>query len=442
LLIAPALAFAAGSEEQLLNLYLIFLIVILGAVFGGGIARRVNQPAVLGELIFGLLAGNLGVYFGLTSVISLVEVAQFQNIFSDASGGLILREIKEHGIVNFCGMAILWFASSFGALLLLFSAGLETELHELIGVGKRALYVALIGALSPILLGLLFLYLYSPGLSLSTQLFVAAVSCATSIGITLRVLKDLKQHASQEAKLIIGAAVIDDVLGIIILSVLVGLVQTQTISFIEAAKLVAVALAFLAFLYFLGEKIAAYTVKLFEAFDGSSAKLASCLFLLVFFSWLAINFGLAAIIGAFGAGLILKDRLFKKIKDEEESNTLHQELLPLERLFAPIFFVLIGMQVDLVSIWNKEALILALGLIITATIGKLICAFAAQPGTRRAMVGFGMLPRGEVGLIFVSTGQTLGVMSESVFSASVIMIIVTTLAAPIGLSWATKRSAQ
>ena len=270
------------------------------------------------------------------------------------------------------------------------------------------------------------------------HLFVAAVMCATSVGITARVFKDFDRLQTREAKVILGAAVIDDVLGLIILAVVVGIVASGTVQLLEVGRIILLASLFMGVVILFGERFVRLCIPVFSAVDKHHTKVLFPLGLCFFMAWLANQIELATIVGAFAAGLILNEEHFDKYSDEKL--TMEESLKPGEAIFAPIFFVLMGMQVNLESFLDPAVIWLALAFTVAGLIGKLVSGLPAGADVDRLSVGIGMVPRGEVGLIMASVGKGLGVMSGAVFTAIVMAIIVTTLIAPMGLKWSLFRN--
>jgi Kef-type K+ transport system membrane component KefB len=255
------------------------------------------------------------------------------------------------------------------------------------------------------------------------------------VGITARVFKDLNKLHTPEAKVILGAAVIDDILGLILLAVVVGIVATGEVQVREVLRIVGLSLLFLSVVILLGERFLRWSILLVSLLEQRYLKLLFPLFLAFIMAWLANLIELATIVGAFAAGLILDERLF--VRGEGEAHMTMEELIaPLEALFAPIFFVLMGMQVNLASFLQPGTIWLALAFVVAAVLGKVVAGLPAGRGIDRLSVGIGMIPRGEVGLIFASVGKGLGVVTDAVFSAVVLMVMVTTLITPLGLKWA------
>lgn len=392
-------------------------LILVAAKIGGDLATRIGQPSVLGELAFGVLIGNL----------SLV-------------GFDGLEPIKHDGTISML--------AGLGVLILLFEVGLESTISQMMRVGLSAFMVASLGVVAPFLLGWGVSAWLMPEHSIYLHIFIGATLCATSVGITARVFKDLNRSQSNEARVILGAAVIDDVMGLVILSAVTGLIVaadrgsafTLGTIFWPLGK----ALVFLAGALILG---AALTPKLFSfasRLKTSGVLLATGLAFCFVLSWLANAIELAPIVGAFAAGLILEKVHYTNFVDRGE-HELEELIQPIASFLVPIFFVLMGMRTDLKSFAQPGVLGLAAALTIAAIIGKQVCSLGViGKGVDRLTVGLGMIPRGEVGLIFANIGLGLKVGGEQIvdassFSAIVVMVIVTTMVTPPALKWSLGR---
>ena len=422
----PALAAGSGViGENLLWL----VIIILAARLFAPLAERVGFPAVLGELLLGVVLGNLGL-FGFH---------YFDGIPRDP---------------------IIMFMAELGVIILLLQIGLETRLGDLVSVGARASMVGTVGIAIPFSLGAFVVGpLLLPGLDFNAYLFLGATLAATSVGITGRVFRDLGKLKMPEARVVLGAAVIDDVLGLVILAVVSSLVQVGKVSVGEVALIIGEAVAFLGGSIVIGRAIAPRLLRWLSQLDSSHSMLFSIVLVVgLFLAWLAHAIGLAPIIGAFAAGLLFEPVFLKEfetpklVQDLEPllgpdmnperraamnkvltRHTSHQHehmIEPIGYFFVPVFFVLTGMQVDLTVLADPKVVMVALGITVVAVIGKLASGFAAGKGMNPWLVGWGMVPRGEVGLIFAMVGKQLGVMTEAMFSDIVIMVILTTLITP------------
>jgi Kef-type K+ transport system membrane component KefB len=345
-----------------------------------------------------------------------------------------------------------------GVVILLFQIGLETTVGELAKVGARAFAVAVIGVAAPFVLGTFVVGPWLlPGLDFKAYLFLGATLCATSVGITGRVFRDARRLDSAEARIVLGAAVIDDVLGLVILAVVTGFVKSGTVSAGEVAVIVLKAFAFLVGAVAIGRAIAPHLARaLARVSDSMATKLTLLLCVGLGLAWLAHAVGLAPIIGAFAAGVLLEPIFLRDFEEPAIVRELgplvaklppgearaaresldryrerhHEHLLePLGHFLVPVFFVYTGMQVKLAALADPAVVAVALGITVAAIAGKVVAGLAAGPVNRWA-VGWGMVPRGEVGLIFAAIGRQLGVIDERLFSVIVAMVILTTLATP------------
>jgi Kef-type K+ transport system membrane component KefB len=391
------------------SLLVALVALLFAAKVGGAVAERLGQPAVLGELLAGIALGAL----------HLVGVPGIAYLRSDDTVKLL---------------------AELGVILLLFEVGLTTRLADLLEVGVSAFLVATVGVIAPMVLGYLLGRWLLPDAHPYVPLFLGATLCATSVGITARVLQDLGRVATPEGQIILGAAVIDDVMGLLVLAVIVGLVGggagggTAT----QIAVVTAKAIGFLVGALALGRALAPRLFRLAARLRGKGVVLTSALLTCFVLAWLAELAGLAPIVGAFAAGLVLEGVPFKDLLPEGES--IEHLLLPLSAVLVPIFFVHMGVLVDLGDLAGSSVA-LALALIAAAVVGKQACALAVVTrGVDRLAVGLGMIPRGEVGLIFAGMGLNLKVDGRPVlgggeFAAVVAMILATTLCTPPLLRW-------
>jgi Kef-type K+ transport system membrane component KefB len=439
LALLPLPAFAAGGGAVGENLLWLALILMSARLFAP-LAQRIGFPAVLGELLLGVVLGNL----------TLVGIGLFDTIAQDP---------------------IIAFIAELGVIVLLLQIGLETRLADLMKVGARATAVGGVGIVIPFVLGAFVVGPWlMPGQSQNTYLFLGATLAATSVGITGRVFRDLGKLGIPAARIVLGAAVIDDVLGLVILAVVTSLVQAGSVSVSEVSWIIAEAVLFLGGSIWLGRKIAPHSSRWLARLDaGPSMLFAQVLATALALAWLAHAIGLAPIIGAFAAGLLfepifLKDfdtprivqdmeplmrdpqsrGLMDKLMPILQKHTGHQHehmIEPIGYFFVPVFFVLTGMQVDLSTLADPQIVAIALGITAAAVVGKLAAGFFAG-SAGKWVVGWGMVPRGEVGLIFAMVGKQLGVMDEAMFSVIVIMVILTTLITPPVLTWLLRRAPE
>jgi len=416
LVVSPAWAAGGGEGGRVgLTLFAVALLVT-SAKIGGLVIERWGQPAVLGELLVGIGLGNL---------LPLVV------------GG--------HGVDLVRADPTLRFLAEVGVLLLLFDVGLESDLRALIRVGPSALLVAVLGVVAPVALGWGVTAWLLPESPLLVHLFIGATLAATSVGITARVLCDLGAVQSREGQTILGAAVIDDVLGLVVLAVIAGAIsaaagQGPPLSVGRIALIVLWAVLFLAASAGIGHVLSGPLVRLLVRLGHPELLLVVGVSLCFTLAYVAEAIGLAAIVGAFAAGFVI-DPYGEGVRTGEETATLSELLHPIAAVFVPLFFVLMGVQVELGSLAAPSALWLGAALVVAAIAGKLACALGVvDRRIDRLTVAVGMIPRGEVGLIFAGIGTTLmldgrPVLSEPVFAAVVVMVLVTTLVAPPGLRW-------
>lgn len=419
------------------------------AFLGRFAARKLGQPSVLGELLMGVLIGNLFYHTGYelmavlregTACLDIARFALAGHSWEQAANTVLGAETAESFLQVLGGpnggeylqvaQAVDIF-SRYGVIFLLFHVGLDTCVAALRRVGLDSLRVAVIGVLAPFVFGFLVAKLLTPEASQAQHLFLAATLGATSIGITARVLRDLRQTSSREAQVIIGAAVMDDVLGLVMLAIVSGIVVTGSVEMGEVGRTVVLACLFILSAFALGPQFLKLVIWLLRRLDILEAKLFISFVFVMALAWTANLVGLATIVGAFAAGLIMLDRQFKHWGDYREHRYSIKELFaPIEAILVPIFFVLMGIQVKLETFLDWEVVIMALGLLVAAIAGKWISGLGARGKIKRLAVGVGMMPRGEVGLVFASIGKSLGVIDAAMFSAVVLMVVITTLVAP------------
>jgi Kef-type K+ transport system membrane component KefB len=314
-------------------------------------------------------------------------------------------------------------------------------------VGLRSLVVALLGVVTPWALGWWVGALLLPEHSVYVHAFLGAALTATSVGITARVLKDLGHAQSPEARIILGAAVIDDVLGLVVLAAVAAVIAAAdsgaALSYGALALVLGKALLFLFGALSLGVVFSPRLFSFASKLRGSGVLLATALVFCFTLAWVASVIGLAPIVGAYAAGLILEDLHYRDFAKEERQ--LEDLVRPISSFLVPVFFVLMGMRVDLSTFMRPEILGLAAVLTLAAVVGKQACALGALGAKLDWLsIGIGMIPRGEVGLIFASIGLTLVVHGERIidaatYSAVVIMVMLTTLITPPALKWSLGR---
>jgi Kef-type K+ transport system membrane component KefB len=396
-------------------LLLFELSLVLGvAKIGGLVAQKMRQPVVLGELMAGIILGNL-TYLGIEF---------FESIRNDP------------------GLAIL---AELGVILLMFEVGVESTVGDLMKVGLNAAIVALLGVIAPFILGFATVRLLFPDFSLWVDIFLGATLCATSVGISARVLKDMGKVQTPEGRTILGAAVVDDVLGLVILAVVVALIGSEGSSQSagdsaigqQVAVIVLKAFGFLIVGTSLGVLFSKGLYRWAARLQVRGMLLTLSLVMCFAFAYLAHAFGLAPIVSAFAAGLILEPE-HSRIFVEQEEQSLEHLLLPLSTLFVPLFFFHMGMQVDLGALISSQALLIGLALSVVAVAGKMACAggiVSAPEPVDRWTVALGMVPRGEVGLIFAGMGVGLKVggvplLDPTLYAAVILMVFITTAITP------------
>jgi Kef-type K+ transport system membrane component KefB len=373
--------------SQFLGMLVVMLVV---AKAGGYLAQRVGQPAVLGELVGGVLAGG--------SVFRLVN--------------------PEYETVHL--------VSELGVVILLFAIGLETDLGQLLKVGATSFTVAVVGVALPFVLGFAVCWLL--GLGTLVSIMAGATLTATSVGITARVLSDLGRLHEPEGQIILGAAVIDDILGLMILTVVAELAEGRQIAPLSIIRSTATALGFLVGAIVIGKLTAPTLFRWADRIDLPGTGTALALVTAFGLAWLAEQCGSAVILGAFAAGLI--------VRGAPQSDQIEHGITEIGHFFVPLFFVAVGASVNLsaldpVAPASRFALMTGGLLILAGVAGKLVAGYAPfWFRGNKTVVGVGMIPRGEVGLIFAQMGLASGVFDAGLFGATTLMVMITTLLAP------------
>ncbi len=390
----------------------VFAIILIASKVIGELTERIKQPPVLGELIAGVLLGG--------SVFALIPSVSGQ------SGYETFHLLAELGVV-----------------ILLFEIGLETDLNDLIKVGVTSTMVAIVGIVAPFVLGFLSIIAFqkyglltfaNPTTGMLVAITVGATLTATSVGITARVLSDINKIHTPEAKIVLGAAVIDDILGLIILAVVTGLIEASKqgletgISAVNVLTITLKAFGFLIASIIIGMLVTGKIFNFIQRLKVRGILLLSAISFAFLYAYLAHIAGLAAIVGAFAAGLVLAKTGQAKIIEER--------LKPVSDLVTPVFFVMVGAAVDITvfnpfNSGNIPILIIALVLFAVAVAGKFVSGFAVfKEGLNKKAIGIGMIPRGEVGLIFAQLGLAFAVFDIQLFSAVTAMVMLTTFIAP------------
>jgi len=396
------------------NFLLHLLIILLAARIFGEMAGRLKVPAVIGEIFAGILLGP--------SLLGFMRPDE------------TIRLLAEIGII-----------------LLLFEVGLETDLSRLMQTGIKPILAAIAGVVAPFIAGFMVSY-YLFNFELLIALFIGGTLTATSIGITVRVMTELGHQQSRESQIVLGAAVIDDIIGVILLAMLYNFSQTGEVDVVSTGKVMGTITIFL-LLAPVAAKLLAKVIQKFEARSEIPGMIPSTIVaLLLLFAWIAHAAGAPELLGGFTAGLALARRFslpfaaeLRKQGDESFAHRLEDQMKPIVHLFAPIFFVMVGLSLNLREVdWGSMRIwALALSLLAVAVLGKLACGFilSNEPLRSRWIIGIAMIPRGEVGLIFAELGRTSGILDNETYAALIIVIAFTTLVSPFILRGIYRRPA-
>ncbi len=392
--------------------FLHLVIILIAARLFGELAVRLSAPAVIGELFAGILIGP--------SLLGWVEPAA------------AIRLLAEIGII-----------------LLLFKVGLETDVRRLAHAGKKSVLVALAGFSLPLVFGFSVAYwLFT--FSLLESLFIGGTLTATSIGITVRVLSDLKLHDSHEGNIVLGAAVLDDILGVMLLALLYEFSMEGGVNWLNAGKVLLFISTFFVLAPILA-KLMSLIIKRFDNTSGIPGLIPTMMVSLVlFFAWLAHVIGAPELLGGFAAGLALSRRFFLPLgvslhSNEQFAEKIKTEMYPIISLFTPIFFVLVGLSIDLGAIdWSSAYIwMFSLSLFVIAVVTKMVgVLFINESWPSRSLIGISMIPRGEVGLIFAELGKISGFFNNETHAGLIIVIILTTVLPPFAMKWLQKNYGQ
>ncbi len=378
------------TEHSLPHLLAVLVALLLSAKLLGVLAQRIGQPAVVGELIAGVLLGK--------SVFGIL----------DPSDPVILA------------------LSEIGVLVLLFEIGLHTDLKSLIRVGSEAITVALVGVVLPFGFG--YGVAIALGLTTIPAIVCGAALTATSIGISARTLSDLSQLDTPEGQIVLGAAVLDDIVGLVILSVVSGLVGGAAVTFGGVTVTAAIAIGFVVAAVVLGSLLVPPVFRMIDTVEASGVLGVVGLAFAFLLAWLAAAAGSATIIGAFSAGLVLHG--------SPQRAAIEKSTTQLGHFFVPIFFASVGAAVELGSLADSRVLAIGFALIVVGVIGKFLAGYSPfWFAGRKSMIGIAMIPRGEVGLIFARMGLATGALTAQLYSAIAMMVLVTTFITPPLLAW-------
>ena len=424
-----------SSEEAapliLAGVLLSLMVVYLASKLGGELSKLIGLPPVLGELVSGVLVG-----------VSALHLLVFPEAGVEASSSVLMNTLQT--LMGTSGDTlsyvfdtqgeIISVLAELGVIILLFEIGLESDLKELQKVGWQAAIVAIVGVVAPFVLGTVGLMGIFHVAALPA-IFAGAALTATSIGITSKVLSELGQLRSREGQIIVGAAVMDDVLGIIVLAVVASLAKTGDISLTNVAILIASASGFLLGAILIGRGFNKVFGSIADRLQTRGNLVIPALTFALALAFVAQVVHLEAILGAFAAGLVLDET--------DQRKELDRQIIPIADVLVPIFFVTVGARVDLsvlnpIHPENRPGLIIAAFLIVVAIIGKTITGWAiiGKEPVNRLAVGVGMIPRGEVGLVFAGIGAASGTLDRPLQAAIIAMVILTTLVAPLLLRWA------
>ncbi len=414
---------------------LLWLVIILIFAAFSGIITKFGQPSVLGEIFVGIFIAILAHY----------NVGFFAQLPSNQ---------------------VISFLAELGVIFLLFEIGLESNLNEIKNSGKPAIITAIVGVIVPFILGY---YVLTPYLlnynNANLALFMGATLAATSTGISIRVFKDLKIIRNPACQVVLTASIIDDVIGLISLAVVTGIINSGNFNLSFLAKTLFNVILFFGIAYLLGKTIMPRLIN--HVFSRINNEEPMFLTIIICFclamAWFAHIIGLASIIGAFVAGLLLDEATFRGyskplwyrklaiistgLENEEDKKSIKHDILeshnhqrlenaikPFSSIFVPIFFVYAGMQVDIIAALNWNTLNMAFWISTIAIISKVASSIFLPKHINKWLVGFGMVPRGEIGLIFAMTGKQIGVLDNNLFAALLLMIIVTSIVTPIVLN--------
>lgn len=385
--------------------FLYLLVILLTARVFAEVASRLQAPPVIGEILAGVMLGP--------SLLGWIEPVD------------VIRLLAEIGII-----------------LLLFEVGLDTDIKQLAKTGLKAVVVALPGFFLPLLLGFALAF-WIFGLPLLAALFIGGTMTATSIGITVRVLADLKRQHSAEGQIVLGAAVLDDILGVVLLALLYEFSIGGGVNLVNTSKVLVFIVAFFIFAP-IAARLISLVIKRFDTVSEIPGLITtSMVSLVLFFAWLAHVVGAPELLGGFAAGLALSRRFFLPLGvalrvDPKFAHRIESEMKPVIHLFTPIFFVMVGLSLNLREIdWGSGFIwIFSLSLFVVSVVGKLVGAFAIKESWQvRCMIGTAMIPRGEVGLIFAELGRAAGIFSNEIYAGMVIVIALTTLLPPFVMKW-------
>ena len=372
------------------ELLLALIAIFIAAKVFGELAERIGQPAVLGELVGGVVIGVSGFHL-----------------------------VDPHNVT-------VHLLAELGVILLLFLIGLETDLNKLMSVGGPAASVAVVGVLLPFAGGVAFGHFL--GLRFMVSVLLGASLTATSVGITARVLSDLGHMKDDESQVILGAAVVDDIIGLVLLTLVSTLAGGGALTFLGVGRVILVAFGFVILAIVIGSQLAPKLIRLIERIDMARGLFFASIVFAFLLAYIAQSVGSAIIIGSFAAGLVLART--------HKGHDIQREVHDVAQFFIPIFFVVVGAAIDLRSMnpfdpAARKYLLIGLGLTLIGVIGKIVAGAAAlRPNLKKLVIGVGMVPRGEVGLIFAQIGLSTKLLDAGLYSAVALMVMITTFVTP------------
>ena len=404
--------FATAHADPSLETLILLALLWLGAKLGGEAATRLKLPTVVGELVAGMALMAMHRQWG-----------GFPDVATHPAADLL---------------------ATIGVIILMFSVGMESTVAQMMKQGLPALRVAVVGVILPVVLGVgAVLLILGKDFNLVGAVFVGACLCATSVGISARVLQEKNAGDSPEGRVILGAAVIDDVLGLLVLVLVSGL-ATMTVGggipWGPVGKTLLMAMLFLSGALTLGRWATPHLFRMANRFRVEEVLLPVSLAFAFLMAWGGGHAGLAPIVGAYAAGLILEQTHIEML-EEREARSLESLIHPLVTALAPLFFVVMGARIDPRSLLQVNILGLTLALTVLGALGKYAAGFVAGRGFNPHLIGWGMMPRGEVGLIFVAVGAQLKILDARVQAAVVMAMLLTTVLGPIGLDQVLRRRA-
>ncbi len=421
----------------LTGVLLSLVVIYLASKLGGELSKAVDLPPVLGELVAGVVVG--------ASALHLLVFPESGAVASDSAIMTVLQLIDNltpEAVTSIfqTQSEVISVLAELGVIILLFEIGLESDLRELKEVGYQAAIVAVVGVVAPFATGTVGLMFFF-NVPAIPAIFAGAALTATSIGITSKVLSELGHLKSKEGQIIVGAAVIDDVLGIIVLAVVASLAKTGEVDIFNVIYLIFSASVFLIGSILLGKFFNQTFVAIADKLQTRGQLVIPAFTFAFLMAFLANAIQLEAILGAFAAGLVLDET--------DKRKELDKQVVPIADILVPIFFVTIGAKADLGVLnpaiaENREGLIIAIFLIVVAILGKVVTGWSVfgQAPINRLAIGVGMIPRGEVGLVFAGIGSASGVLGKPLEAAIIIMVILTTFLAPPFLRFAFGETAK